>query len=172
MYRFPLLIMMLFLAVDAVAAPDIYQKPMEFINAAFNGEPPAPRKLWITKELGEKASDILGHVPTALRYSYWQRRHRTVWVLDEIGKEQPITAGIVIDDGKVAAIRVLIFRETRGGEVRYPFFTDQFAGIMLGRDTLLSREIDGISGATLSVNALVKLTRLALLFDQQVPRDE
>jgi len=68
--------------------------------------------------------------------------------------------------------RVLIFRETRGGEVRYPFFTDQFAGIMLGRDTLLSREIDGISGATLSVNALVKLTRLALLFDQQVPRDE
>lgn len=172
MRKYPLLILMLLLAAHAMAAPDVYQKPLEFINEAFDGEPPVPQKLWITKELREMATDILGHAPTALRYSYWRGRHKTVWVLDEIGKEQPITAGVVIDDGKVSVVRVLIFRETRGWEVRYPFFTDQFAGVMLGRDALLNRKIDGISGATLSVNALVKLTRLALLFDQHVTRDE
>ena len=172
MRTYLLLIMILFLVAHALASPDVYQTPPEFIKAAFKGEPPAPQKLWITKELRERATDILRHAPTALRYSYWKRQHRTVWVLDEIGKEQPITAGFVIDDGKVTAVRVLIFRETRGWEVRYPFFTDQFAGIMLDSDTVLSRKIDGISGATLSVNALVKLTRLALLFDQQVTRGE
>jgi len=167
-----ILTVIFFVLKDGVYADEIYQDPVQFIAETFAGNPPAPQKLWMKKELRDKATDILGHAPGALRYSYWRRDGRTVWVLDEIGKEQPITAGFVIDDGKVVAVRVLIFRETRGWEVRYPFFTDQFAGIVLGRDTLLNRKIDGISGATLSVNALVKLTRLALLFDQQVTRGE
>lgn len=56
-----------------------------------------------------------------------------------------------------------MFRESRGFEVRYPFFTDQFRGARLREGLDLDREIDGISGATLSVRALTKLARLALL---------
>lgn len=152
----------------AVAAPGVYEQPNAFISEAFSGHPPVPRKLWITRELRGNAAAILGHAPGSLRYSYWQRGSRTAWVLDEVGKELPITAGILIDAGRVVAVRVLIFRETRGWEVRYPFFTDQFAGIMLDRDNRLNKNIDGISGATLSVNALARLTRLALLFHRWV----
>jgi uncharacterized protein with FMN-binding domain len=83
--------------------------------------------------------------------------------LEEIGKEQPITTGIVVEDGKIDQVKVLVFRESRGFEVRYPFFTDQFRGATLREGLDLDREIDGISGATLSVRALTKLARLALL---------
>ena len=150
------------------AAADVYQEPSAFIEEAFSGDPPPPARVWITKGLRDQASAVLGHSPAALRYSYWRRGERTVWVLDEIGKEQPITAGFIIDGGRVTAVRVLIFRETRGWEIRYPFFTDQFTGIMLDPNNRLDGKIDGISGATLSVNALVRLTSLALLLNRHV----
>jgi hypothetical protein len=62
----------------------------------------------------------------------------------------------------------LIFRESRGWEVRHAFFTDQFDQATLTRNTELDRTIDNISGATLSVRAVTKLSRIALLLDQAV----
>ncbi|MDP4884461.1 MAG: FMN-binding protein, partial [Opitutales bacterium] len=59
-------------------------------------------------------------------------------------------------------MQVLIYRESHGWEVRYPFFTDQFEGLELTNENTLNRKIDGISGATLSVNALTRLSKLAL----------
>ncbi|WP_069472977.1 FMN-binding protein [Candidatus Marithrix sp. Canyon 246] len=73
-----------------------------------------------------------------------------VWILEEIGKKKPITTGIVINKGRIERFKVLIFRETRGWEVCYPFFTNQFKGNSLNNFS----HIDGISGATLSVRAL------------------
>jgi hypothetical protein len=65
-------------------------------------------------------------------------------------------------------MQVLIYRESYGWEVRYPFFTDQFTGLQLDDDLHLTDSIDGISGATLSVNALTKLSRLALYLHNEV----
>lgn len=146
----------------------MYQEPVEFINEAFAGEPPRVQKLWISGELKLQATDILGHAPGVLRTSYWRRGGKTVWILEEIGKDQPITAGFVVVEDKVDAARVLIFRESRGWEIRYPFFTDQFTGIMLKTDNNLSQKIDGITGATLSVNTITRLARLALLYHRWV----
>jgi hypothetical protein len=75
--------------------------------------------------------------------------------------------GLVVNADGLELIRVLAFRESRGWEVRYPFFTDQFPGTRLTTDNKLDRNIDGISGATLSVRALEKLARLALYLHQQ-----
>ena len=73
----------------------------------------------------------------------------------------------------IERLRVLAFRESRGWEVRYPFFTDQFKGVGLTDGHALDKAIDGISGATLSVRALEKLARLALyLHDQAVARHD
>jgi hypothetical protein len=63
---------------------------------------------------------------------------------------------------------VLAFRESRGWEIRYPFFTDQFSGLTLAPDGYLSKPIDGITGATLSVRAVERVTRLALWLNAQV----
>lgn len=47
------------------------------------------------------------------------------------------------------------------------FFTRQFQGVSLTSNDKLSKKIDGITGATLSVWALQKVARLALMFDAE-----
>lgn len=133
-----------------------------FVAEAFAAAPEAG-SIWLTGELRKAAAGILGHDYPAARLRYWRAGTRTAWVLEEIGKEMPITVGISVDAGRVRAVRVLVYRESRGWEVKSPAFTAQFDGARLAPDHRLDRSIDGISGATLSVRALTRLTRLALL---------
>jgi hypothetical protein len=150
-------------AVGLVSADDIYQPPSQFLAEIFTESVPDGKRLWLTKPLQLEIRKIMGRDLGHLRLRYWQTGDRTAWILDEIGKEQPITTGLVVEKGQIADLRVLIYRESRGWEVRYPAFTEQFKGATLNRHFLLDRRIDGISGATMSVNALKRLARLALL---------
>lgn len=166
----------LLLATALAGAPahaqGVYQKSRAFLDGAFDGPVPKPEAVWMTPEVRGPVKRILGHEPTALRVRYWSRDQRSVWILDEIGKEKPITVGIVVNAGRIEKLRVLVFRESRGYEVRHPFFTGQFRRAGLRRDLRLDRPIDGISGATLSVRALKKLARLALYLHQHThPRN-
>ena len=70
--------------------------------------------------------------------------------------------GGVVEDDAASMVRVLEFRESRGWEVRYPFFTDQYNDARLDARDQIDRRIDGITGATLSVNAVTRVVRLAL----------
>lgn len=153
------------------AAAEVYQKPEAFLQQAFDQQVPDPGMLWITGELRDNSEEILQHRPNSLRTRYWQKGQRTAWILEEVGKEQPITVGIVINENRIETVRVLVFRESRGWEVKYPFFTDQFKQAQLKNDLQLNKSIDGITGATLSVRALTKLSRLALYYHQHVTGD-
>ncbi len=145
---------------------EVYQEPGEFIKEVYSGNPPTTEKIWITGELKDRVRSILGHDLNVLRLRYWLKDGRSAWILEEIGKERPITTGIVVNNGQIERVKVLIFREVRGWEVRYPFFTDQFDGAVLDSEMMLDRSIDGISGATMSVSAVSRLARLALLLHQ------
>lgn len=164
-------IVMLSMAIS-VNATGTYQEPSEFIQEAFSNDVPKISKIWIKKELKGKIHEIMGHDLGVLRLKYWKKGDRTAWILEEIGKERLITAGFVINNNKIESINVLAFRESRGWEVRYPFFTDQFSDASLGEDNLLDRHIDGISGATLSVKAMKKMARLALMLHQETENQE
>lgn len=164
-----LLLSMLLLVTGSVfATENVLQDPQDFVHDVFAGDVPKPQVLWLTADLADDATGIMGHPLQALRIRYWERDGRSAWILEEIGKERPITTGIVVDHGKVDRVKVLIYRETRGQEVQYTFFTDQFKGAVLQSDRQLNRSIDTISGATLSVRALTKLARLALYLDHYV----
>ncbi len=151
----------------AASAKGVYQTPADFLSEVFAGDVPKPALIWLTGDLRKAATEILQHKPSRLRVRYWARGARSAWVLEEIGKEQPITIGIVINEGQIERLRVLVFRESRGDEVRHDFFTRQFQQATLKSDLQLSNSIDGISGATLSVRALRKLAQLSLYLDQQ-----
>ena len=161
---------LLTLVLGAAAAgwvrSDVYQEPDAFVAEVF-GSKPAPKVLWLTKDIQAQAAAILGHPPVQLRQRYWSDAHRSVWILEEIGKEEFITAGFVVADGRVDHVRVLVYRESRGGEVRYPAFLKQFKDSKLMPDNTLDRNIDGIAGATLSVAAMERMARLALYFDRK-----
>jgi hypothetical protein len=150
-----------------VSAADIYQAPEAFVAEVFAGAPPAPRLLWLTGPRADAVREILCHAPSSLRVRYWAAGTRSAWVLEEIGKHHPITAGFVIDAGRVASARVLVYRESRGWEVRRPAFLAQLVGRTLTPARELDGPVDGISGATLSVAAMQRMTRLALFLAEQ-----
>ena len=148
-----------------------YLTTAQFLEGAFGtglpkASPPKAETLWITKEVAVQAEKILGHAPKQVTIHYWKNNSRTAWILEEIGKEEPITAGFVVQSGKLNQVVVLNYRESRGGEVRYPNFLKQYQGADLQKDDQLNKNIDGISGATLSVRAMGRMARLALYFDR------
>jgi len=163
-----LLALVLALCATPATARGVYQQPTEFINEVFGQQQNIAKLLWLSQELQTSIKQILGHAYPTLRLRYWHHDDSTAWVLEEIGKEKPITLGVVVKAGKIERLNVLVFRESRGSEIRYPFFSKQFYGRSLDRNLSLDGKIDGISGATLSVRAAKKLARLALYLHQQV----
>jgi len=154
------------LALVATAARgEVYQEPAAFITEVF-GSLPAPKVLWLTKDLQAQAAAILGHPPAQLRQRYWSEGAKSVWILEETGKEELITAGFVVVAGRIDHVRVLVYRESRGQEVRQASFLKQFRDAKLANGNRLDRDIDGIVGATLSVGAMERMARLALFFDR------
>jgi hypothetical protein len=160
------------LAALAVTAGAVHSEEYlgrdEFLRLVFGATPPSMHTLWLTDETRAAAQAAVGWAPGALRLRYWQAGEQTAWILEDIGKEKPITLGVVIAGRRIARVDVLAFRESRGGEIRYPFFTDQFNGASLSPDGYLSQNIDGITGATLSVRAVERVARLALWLDARV----
>lgn len=145
----------------AIADDQVYLAPEAFLAEAF-GTIPQPSMLWITAEIQPGLEKILGHPPARLRQRYWKDAAKTAWILEEIGKEEFITAGFIVANDRIERARVLIYRESRGMEVRYPAFLKQFDGAQLLDQRRLSKRIDGIAGATLSVWAMERMARTAL----------
>jgi FMN-binding domain len=145
-----------------------FQEPDAFLQEAFSQNVPEPQILTLTPEMQQEIGRLLRRTYRARQLRYWREGDRTVWILEEIGRYRPITVGLIVSQGALDTIRVLIYRESHGWEVRHDFFTNQFKGLTLDEQNNLSGRIDGISGATLSVNALRNLARFALYLDRAV----
>jgi hypothetical protein len=116
--------------------------------------------------LATNVAAILGHAYPRASVTYWRADGKTVWILDGRGKSGWFKAGFAVSEGRITLCEVLDYRESRGREVRSRRFLRQFDGLALRRGTHeLDRRVDGISGATISVNAMLNLARLALLLD-------
>ena len=177
MYKLLLVIIWLFIFFMNSYAKNVYakgveQKPAQFISHVFNGNIPKVQVLWLSKADKTIVAEIMQHKFNRLRIRYWQKTQATtndtVWILNEIGKEKPITIGVHIKNQQIVELKVLAYRESRGDEVRHTFFTKQFNLAKLTQNNELDRHIDGITGATLSVRALTKTARLALWLDNKI----
>ncbi len=164
--RYLKLILLLLLAAPAWGA-DPEAEINRFLTDTFS-QAPSAETLFLTTDIQVATRNILEHHYAPSRVRYWRSGTRTAWVLEEIGKEMPITVGISINDGIIEKVRILVYRESRGWEVKSPAFTAQFFGAKLSTEQKLDRQIDGISGATLSVRAVSRLSRVALLFERHV----
>jgi len=166
-------IILLFLALtvtQTVNAKKVYQTPEEFLAQTFSQATEAQR-IFIKGELAQDIKKILGHRYKKIRVPYWQQGCRSAWILEEIGKERYITTGFVINSQGIEKVKVLVFRESRGWEVKHDFFTDQFVSAQLNEKQKLNRKIDNIAGATMSVRAVTDISRMALLLHEHVMKD-
>ncbi len=132
---------------------------MAFLNRSFD-EVPKPKRLWVNKEKQNYIKTTFNPSQLKLSYRYWQKDKQTLWVLDEIGKERNITTGIIVENDKIKSVEIIKYRESRGGQVQSRRFTNQYQNKTM--KSKFSKEIDSISGATLSVNAINKQVALAL----------
>jgi hypothetical protein len=74
---------------------------------------------------------------------------------EEIGKYRPITFMVGTDTAfAVRDVEILVYRESRGGEVRRARFLRQYRGKTDDDAIRTSRDILNVAGATLSVTAL------------------
>lgn len=156
---------------SSVVSAEDYMDQTSFLAQAFADDIPPAQKYWLKNEDDDVAQRIMGHSLDALRIRYWAKGTKSVWILDEIGKLKPITIGVVIDNNTIASLNILAFRESRGWEIKLPFFTSQFIGLSLTNNYELSDHIDNITGATLSVRAATNVASMALYFSQKITLD-
>jgi Na+-translocating ferredoxin:NAD+ oxidoreductase RnfG subunit len=113
-----------------------------------------------THEFKEKIRSKLGRIkPTVWEGTYVtftaSQDNQTVGyavVVDEIGKVNPFTLIVATTpEFRVRDVAVMVYRETRGGEITQKRFMAQYKKKGSGDPILLDRDIVGISGATLSV---------------------
>jgi hypothetical protein len=169
-----ILLVLLFCNICAASAAifkDI-QKPGNFVSEVFANKAPKAKKMWIKGEVKNNIEKILQHPFSVLRLRYWKKGSQCLWIIDEIGKEEAITFGIVVQDNEVLKAKVLTYRETRGFEIIRKAFQDQYHKTSLEKSLKLNKNIDGISGATLSVRAMSKVVRIALYLSTLTTENE
>ncbi|MCP4269858.1 MAG: FMN-binding protein [Candidatus Brocadiaceae bacterium] len=78
-------------------------------------------------------------------------------ITEEVGKFHPYTFIVsVTPKGKINKIAILVYRESRGGEIAKKRFLHQFKGKSLKNRIRINRDIINISGATMSVVTMCK----------------
>ena len=164
-----LCIPLLITSVTVYAGEQVYQTPEVFLSKAF-GNTPEPERITLSGELGKDVKKILGHRYKKIRVPYWQSECRTGWILEEIGKERYITTGFIVNSQGLEKVKVLIFRESRGWEVKHDYFGEQFKNAKLAKKNKLDKRIDNITGATMSVDAVTNISRMALLLHEHVTK--
>ena len=88
-------------------------------------------------------------------------------VLDNVyGKSMPITFLVILNNaGKIIETRIIKYREAYGGSISNLSWLKQFTGKNANSSFKTGKDIDAISGATISVNALTRgIKKLVLLF--------
>ena len=85
-----------------------------------------------------------------------------------IGKSMPITFLVLLDaEGNIISTNVIKYREPYGGAVSNDNWNEQFTGKNSGSDFTVGESVNGISGATISVNSVTKgIRKIALLYEE------
>jgi len=89
-------------------------------------------------------------------------------VQNTIGKHKPMTYMVGIDaHGTVSNVELLVFRESRGSEVRTKRFNAQYEGKSVLDPVRINKDIINISGATMSVRSMTAgIKRVLVLVDE------
>ena len=100
---------------------------------------------------------------------FMEKELTAVAILDNVyGKAMPITFLVVFDlSGKIKSAEVIKYREQYGGAVQNKKWSDQFKGKDPGSGYEVGKDVNSISGATISVSSVTKgIRKAALLFKE------
>jgi len=179
--RIGLLIGILLMAAPVGGQEGIFLKEDDAAKAVFPEATGFERKIIRSNpELREK----IQHRLAKTRISIWEESYVTfiakkgdtllgyAVIVEEIGKHRPITFIVGVGaDRKIKDAALMIYREAYGGEVRDRRFLQQFKDKQLKDPLLPFRDIQNISGATMSVEAIGRGSKKALALVEAVYLD-
>ncbi len=145
----------------------IYLSQQDFLSQNLGADFES-KVIWFDEALRAQLTTQLKYLPSSPRLRYWQAENKRAWIVEEIGRDKPITLGFIVQNNTITKFEVLVFRESRGYEIRYPAFAQQLNHMgleMAGEQLKLNQPVDNITGATLSVNAVKKMARFVLYLD-------
>ena len=91
------------------------------------------------------------------------------FVQNTIGKHKPMTYMVgVAPDGEVTNVEILVYRESRGSEVRKKRFNYQYQGKTVDDPIRINRDVINISGATMSVRSMSAGVKRALVLADEL----
>jgi Na+-translocating ferredoxin:NAD+ oxidoreductase RnfG subunit len=166
-------------AILLIAGPShadrVYLTVDQALANAFPQDVTVERKVvWITAAQAAQVEARAGSpLPRRVVNAYLGRRGGRIvgyaFVDDVIGKTEPITYMVTVTpDATVERLDLLVFRETHGYEIERASWRDRFRGLRLGAGLRVGREIDKITGATLSCRAVTDGVRRLLALTEVV----
>jgi Na+-translocating ferredoxin:NAD+ oxidoreductase subunit G len=159
----------------ARAADVVYATPKSVLASFFpKSERVTYRMLPLDARAKTRLTHRLGYTPARDRYTIFvaltQGRVDGYAVIDdELGLHQPITfATRLTSRGVVDRVEIMVYREPRGDEVRDPRFRKQFEGKTAADPLRIDRDIDAVSGATISSASLATGVRRATILVEEL----
>ena len=123
----------------------------------------------------QKLAQRLGYTPSKSSYTFYvatsgARVDGYAFIDEEKGEHLPITFAVKLSPtGKVMRQEIVVYRESRGDEVRDERFRAQFVGKSASDAIDTDQDIQAVSGATISSRAMaVGVKRACVLFDELV----
>lgn len=161
-------------------APTVYLTLDQAPKSVFPDAQIERKDVASTPDFQNRLKEKLGRLqPTVWEKSYatfTARQNGTIVgyavVVEEIGKHDPFT--LIVSAGtdfKVRDVALMVYRETRGGEIAQRRFLAQYKGKRAADPIQLDRDIVGISGATLSVQGANRAVHKALAILDLVYRE-
>ncbi|MBI3099428.1 MAG: FAD:protein FMN transferase [Planctomycetes bacterium] len=152
------------------AEPTVYATEAEVLKRAFPEADDIRRDVWAfsdadRKALAEKLKRPVNDLSvTVFRPMKGEASPGWAVLTEEIGKYHPFTFMVVLDErAEVKDVEVLVYRESRGGEIVKRRFLKQFAGKSLDDPIHINKDVINITGATLSVRALCRGVRKSIV---------
>jgi Na+-translocating ferredoxin:NAD+ oxidoreductase subunit G len=155
-------------------ADQVYYTPRDLLADFFRSSQNVTyKKVAIDEAAQKRVQRRLGYAPVRPSYTFYVATsggHVDGYALidEEKGEHLPITFAVKLSpEGKVERQEIVVYRESRGDEVRDESFRRQFVG-KSARDAIdTDQDIMAISGATISSRAMaVGVKRAVVLFDE------
>lgn len=164
-----------YLTPEELGQEDVYLTPEEAAKLTFpNSTSIRKEVLTLTPQQKAQIEDIIGwKFPETSFECFIGETNGKVdgWAIiqNTIGKHKPMTYMVGVDtEGKATNVEVLVYRESRGSEVRTKRFNYQYQGKDVFDPIRINRDIINISGATMSVRSMSAGVKRALVIVDQV----
>jgi Na+-translocating ferredoxin:NAD+ oxidoreductase RnfG subunit len=151
----------------------VYLREADAPRALFPESTSATRNvLELSDEELAALSKALGRKVEARSYAYLEVRNDEgtvgfIFMLEVIGQSQPIAFAVgVTADGVLLDVQVMVYREPQGEAISEKRFRKQFVGKRLADPITLGKDIDAISGATISSRSATFAARKGLALAQ------